>query len=259
VRFLTYISVFLFSVQTCGQKHSKIHYNSFNDFCEKLTNNKNLELTDLLLNDTLTLSENIGKDSLQETFRIKFTDCELKFVKTRKINEPYSYSDISYIYYNNQKILPDTNIGFIGLEITSAAKASLNGTTYLILSCWTPGCNGTFCRAKYDQLFRIKGKEITHQIIEGWQHPENIYCDINNDNQLDIISFIGSCFSERDTIRINNPDKYFFCIQAETLVNKKWVSLTDKDKKPYYIYLQTDDFFELETFKVIDYHWMKEL
>lgn len=259
MRTLIYIAVLLFSVQTYGQTLPTRHYNSFNDFYERIADNKYLKFTNLPLTDTLTQIKKISNDSIEETFSLKFTDCDLKFVVTKKSHDRYSYSDPSYILYNNQKILPDTNIGFEGLEITSAAKADLNGTRFLVLSCWAPGCNGTFCRVEYDQLFQIKGKEIKYQIIDGWQSPTNIYCDLNNDGQLDLISFVGNCFSKNDTIETNNPDKYFFCVQAKTLENDTWVALTDKNKKPYYIYLQVDDFFELETFKVIDYNWLTEL
>ncbi len=209
--------------------------------------------------DTLTQTKRIGKDLIQKTFRLKFSDCDLKFVTIKKVGDRYSYPGTSYIFYNNQKILPDTNIGFGGLAITSATKFVLNGTTFLVLSCWAPDCTGTFCRAEYDQLFQIKGKEIKHQVIYGWQLPKNIYCDLNNDGQLDLISFVGNCFSKNNSIETNNPDKYFFCVQAKTLENNSWVALTDKNKKPYYIYFQVDDFFELDTFKIIDYNWMTEL
>jgi hypothetical protein len=259
VRILTYISIFLFSVSIYGQALSTPHYKSFNDFYGKIADKKKLKFTNLPLTDTLTQTKRIGKDLIQKTFSLKFSDCDLKFVTTKKFGDRYPYPGASYIFYNNQKILPDTNIGFERLAIKSATKIVLNGTSFLVLSCWAPDCTGTFCRAEYDQLFQIKGKEIKHQVICGWQLPKNIYCDLNNDRKLDLIYFVGNCFFKNGSIKTNDSDKYFFCIQAKTLENNSWVALTDKYKKPYYIYFQVDDFFELDTFKVIDYNWMTEL
>jgi hypothetical protein len=60
-------------------------------------------------------------------------------------------------------------------------------------------------------------------------------------------------------VESDTSSKYTFCIQALTLLNNNWVAMKDKEGKPYFIYLQVDDFFELENLKVLDYNWVSKL
>jgi len=256
---IIYISFLVYSITTCGQNNSVRPYKTFNDFYNKITDNKYLRFTNIDLTDTATSLKKLSNDSLEVTFTLKLNEYNLKYIVDKKVNDIDSYSNPSFILFNNQKILLDSNTSFEGLSITSANKTILGTTTYLVLSSWAPGCNGTFCRAEYNQLFQLKDGKVKYQIVDGWQSPSNIFCDLNNDGQLDLISFIGKCVSKKDSVESINPDKYYFCIQALTLVAETWMPLTDKNKIPYYIYMQVDDFFELDTFKIIDYNWITEL
>ena len=69
MRTLIYIAVLLFSVQTYGQTLPTRHHNSFNDFYERIADNKYLKFTNLPLTDTLTqIKKKISNDSIEETF-----------------------------------------------------------------------------------------------------------------------------------------------------------------------------------------------
>ena len=259
MRSIIYITLLLFSVQAYGQKTPVKHYDSFNDFYDQIANKKYLNFSSITLTDTITSFKQISSDSIQEIFSIKLNEWTIKYVVTRNPDNKFSYNNPSFILFNNQKILPDSNSSFEGLSITAAGIANLNGTTYLVLSSWSPGCNGTFCTIEYYQVFEIKNKKVEYQIVTGWQQPLNIFCDLNNDGQLDLISFVGKCSSKNDSTETSNSGKYFFCAQVLTFKNNNWIPLTDKHKKQYFIFFETDDFFELDTFKVIDYNWTTEL
>jgi hypothetical protein len=254
MRTLPFILALLFSSCACGQHKSTRVYKSFDDFYDRITG-KGLRFTGLTLMDTSTVLKKIKGDSIQSTYSLKIDQYRIKYISTRKIGDPDSYDDPGYILFNNKKILPDSTIGFEGLSILSASKAVLNGITFLDLRSWAPGCNGESCRAEYIELFQIKGKEVKYQMTLGTQSPEDIFCDLNHDGGLDWISFMGKHYSKNNSIETKNPDKYYFDIAALTLVNGAWVPLTGTNKKPYYIYLQADDLFDLDKFKIIDYNW----
>ena len=213
MRRLIYIPILLTSLLTHGQKTSSIKYNSFKDFCNKISNNNSLVIDTVQLKDTATVNTKITIDSIQQSFSFRLDNFKIKYVITKDVSKPPTFTDPSYIIFNDKKILPDSIIGFQGLSITRAIKTVLNGSTFFILSSWAPDCNGTFCLAQYDQFFQLKGNEINYQIIEGWQYPANIYCDLNNDGKLDMISFVGDCFSKHYEYRSPNDNgKYIFCI-----------------------------------------------
>lgn len=89
----------------------------------------------------------------------------------------------------------------------------------------------------------------------SWQSPSNIYCDLNNDGELDQITFMGDCSNKNKNIKDKFPKKDNFCIQALTLKNNKWIPMTDADNRPYFIYIEVNDFFQLDPFKILDSNW----
>jgi hypothetical protein len=251
------------------------HYDSFNDFKIYITsdslNFSPIQLTNLSI-------QKIGEDTSIHYFNFKNLKLGIATILNRE--KPDSPCDSLYSYYsiiNNQLVyeesIPDSlrNWGFglkdnsdFNLELKKAKKFELNGVNYLFIPSSISECIGGFCNLKIDHLFQIKNNnKVTYLTVDGW----NI-CDINKDNQLDQIvfndnaidqlSFIEKLKNKRPSEKENKFDKKYLNIQIWTFENNKWRPLIDKNNNPYFIFLEIND-YKRDSFKIIDYNWIKEL
>ncbi len=253
--FLTFLSLTIFA-----QKTTTLQYNSFHDFYTHISGGKALNFEMHKLADTTTMRRTIGIDTLEVVFSCRVDEWNIRYVSRIDTSVSAKYYPGSYILINDQKIIPDENNRFEGLSIMNAVKINFNSTKMLMFLCWYPKCNGTTCRKCFVQLFRFEESGIKYQIDAGWQIPPNIYCDLDNDGQLDMISFYGeSPVSNCYETAVNTSDKSLYCIRALTLENDKWVEMTDKNKNPYFIQMQSESYTNFDSFKVLDFNWMFEL
>lgn len=262
----TTLLILLFILTTnliSGQSTVKNRYKSFDEFYSNLAKKSTLKWTEYELTDTLTSTIRISNDTIEEIFSFKVADYFLKYITKKDSSFFPEYIETSYFTFNNKKINEDTSHAYSDLELTTASITELKGITFLIINGYLKNCNGSFCRAQIDNCFAINKNTIDFQIIEGLQSPSNNYCDINNDGQLDLITFINSspegCFSTANKKIKEKPDKYYYCVQLLTLKNGKWEPILDKYKKPYFILFQSDDYIELNGFKILDYNWLYKL
>jgi hypothetical protein len=66
---------------------------------------------------------------------------------------------------------------------------------------------------------------------------------------------------KRQSIANIDPAKCF-AIQIWTFnhfSNEQWEPMTDKNSKPYFIFMSYDNSASPNTYKVLDYNWIKEL
>jgi hypothetical protein len=253
--FFIYLLLIPFFVS--AQNISTKKYRSFEGFSNTIDAGKYVRMTELKMRDTLTSIKKLPNGRIKKSFKLSVENWHINFIINTVDAE--LYSGTCSIHFNSSKITLKGDTSFEGLNISGVYKFTLGASTYLVFKSWPKDCNGMACRMGYTQLFTITGKQVRYEIIDGWQSPENEFCDLNNDGRLDMICYTGECFSKNDSVESNNPEKYFFCIQALTRKNDKWVAMTDSKKRPYYVYMQTDDFFELDTIKIIEYNWMTKL
>ncbi|MEI8201383.1 MAG: hypothetical protein WCH34_00100 [Bacteroidota bacterium] len=259
-------SIFLFVIfiinLSSGQSTSKNHFKSFYDFYNFIYINSSSRILPYSILDTSSTTIKISNDTIKEIKNIRLENWTIKFISFYDTTKypiwslPNYYSN-SYIQINDKILLPDSNNLFWGLEITNASIYNLNGITYIILHSYAPKCNGSFCLIEYDQIFCIKGNKIEYQIIEGLQFPHDIYCDINNDGQLDRISFNGT-FTKKQNSLMSHYKEYYL-VQPLIYQNNDWIPLKDPHGKNYFIFIQTDDKYEFKHFKILDFNWITKL
>jgi len=256
------VTVFLLILTVCLiflQSSCKRKYKSFNEFYNYIAKSSSLKSTHLKLEDTLTTKTIIGKDTIQEIFSFKAANLNLKYFSIEDTLWRPTYYEPSYFTLNDKKIPIDTAHKYSGFGFYLASKINLNGTLFLFINGYIKDCTGSFCRMQFDNCFQIRADKITFHIISGLQQPENIYCDINNDGNLDQICFFANASAEINNNIEINPNKYYLGVSLLTLKNDSWIPMTDKNNKPYYIYFQSDDYINFDTFKILDYNWMFEL
>jgi len=182
-----------------------------------------------------------------------------------------------YFVVNDQiiqpKSIPDSlrNHGFksdklcgLTLELAKAVKIQLNGVTYLDIPSSTNECIGAFCNNELDHIFEIKNNNVTYLPVDGWQ-----ICDMNNDNQIEQIvfnddpieqyHFLDKLKKDHHADTINVSATQCANIQIWTYKDNEWKPLTDKNHNPYFIFFGFDHLSNRDTYKVLDYNWVKQL
>ncbi len=211
------------------------------------------------LADSLTTVYKRGDSAIEEVLSFKFGGFTMKYHTIKDTSVFPEYVGASYFEINGKAIPIDSTHPYADFAFEEVAKVNLNGTTYLLLVGYSKNCIGSFCRAQFDHLIQIKDSTVHFQIIDDMQYHPNIYCDLNNDGQLDQINFSGDCAKNIVKKIAEQENKYYFCAQALTLKNERWEAITDKKNKPYYIYFQVNDIIEFDKFKILEYIWPWEL
>ncbi len=235
-------------------------YKSFDEFYDKIAGSTAVNMQKLPMADTATSFEKIDNDHVRQTLRIRLLKWNIQFVVDRnKVYDRWKYDDPAYIMFNDQKINVDSEVAFEGLTISDAAYFTLENDTFILFNSYANNCNGIGCRLGYHQLFSIHEGKLSYQVVVNYQQPEDIYCDLNKDGQLDRVSFAGKCSDKTIDLMGEHQKKNYFCIEALTLKGERWVPLVDTNGKPYCLAVETADFFELDPFKVVEQHWLWKL
>jgi hypothetical protein len=252
---ITFLLLLLAGVHSSAQQRGRVFYKSFDEFYGLLSSTA-LKFSEQDIDTTVVSNRKIDRDTIEETSAFKVDAYNLEFVSKKNSAPTADYYDADYIRVDGRRIAVDSTNQFAGFSINSAAKANLGNSTFFVVRAFIPNCNGTACVICFELFIQLKGSAINYQRLTGYQSPQNIYCDLNNDGQLDMITFIGNCNSAPAHAEEPPTENFSFCIQAFTLYDSKWIPLTDKNNKPYFIDLQVNDFFELENLEVRDYNWM---
>jgi hypothetical protein len=254
------LALFLFFAFTFvfAQKPIIKNFTTFKSFHDALYNSSSAKCMQVPMSDSFHTMLHIAPDTIRDYFSFKIDNYKLKYTTYRDTSHYPNFYDKSRIEFNNTVIRQKKDEQYFGLDILYSEKITLGENTYIILPSWFgEACNGSLCRAELDQIFEIKNDKVNYQVVLGLQGLSSIYCDLNNDGQLDQITFLGDCASPVDA----SGEKLYYCVQVLTLSDNQWIPLKDKDNRSYFISFSiiAEDYPEMNSFKILDYNWMTDL
>ncbi len=260
----------------------KRHYSSYNDFISYIRGNS-IEISPVKLNDSVLKSPDTN--TVVHYFEFKGVKFKYTSIFLRQETDEDEAGDSLYTWNfraNNQNLnlkarsVPDSVRGAdfssvklpdLELELDKAGTFEWHNATYLVIPSTVSSCQGGFCQTELDHIFKLKDSITTYFTVDGWQ-----ICDLNHDQQIEQILFCDDPIIQRHYIdelkkRHTNgasnidPTKCF-TIQIwafKHINNEQWEPMTDKNGKPYFILMSYQIAASPNTYKVLDYNWIKEL